>query len=273
MILYRGYDFERDEKIAAEAAGFICTNSRMDIQKGDWVLGRYSVLPYFSEQERDIRKAGAVLANTHAQHQYIADMRNWYADLEGLTPKTWFRLQDVPKDEAPYFVKGATNSKKFLWDTLAYAPDWESAGNIYSALQNDGLIGEQDLYVRKFVPLHTYMRGIRGLPITKEFRFFTLYGEVVSAAYYWSSHAEDVIAQEGSLPSANEVPNEFVSEVLRRIGDNANAVVVDFAQTADGRWIVIELNDLMMSGLSENKPEVLYPNMMRVLKAREVSSK
>lgn len=37
--------------------------------------------------------------------------------------------------------------------------------------------------------------------------------------------------------------------------------MIDVAQTESGDWIVIELNDGQMSGLSENNPEILYKNL------------
>jgi hypothetical protein len=36
---------------------------------------------------------------------------------------------------------------------------------------------------------------------------------------------------------------------------------MDIAKTQSGEWIVIELNDGQMSGLSENDPNVLYKNL------------
>ena len=41
---------------------------------------------------------------------------------------------------------------------------------------------------------------------------------------------------------------------------------IDVAQTESGEWIVVELNDGQMSGLSENNPEVLYKNLTTVLR-------
>jgi hypothetical protein len=272
VILYRGTEFEKEEMEPAKQAGFICTNSRMDIRAGDLVIGRYSVLPYYLEQARDIKSVGARLINSFAQHQYIADMKNWYEDLSEFTPKTWMRLQDAPREEAPFVLKGATNSKKFLWDELMFAKDWQAAGVIYNRLMNDGLIGEQDIYVRKYVPLKTYLTSFHGLPITKEFRFFVCRGEVVSRGFYWSSHIDEVVAAVGVLPDPTEVPETLVQEVIARIGDQAEFVVVDFAQMATGDWLVVELNDAQMSGLSENAPEVLYPNLMRALRDHVVAT-
>jgi hypothetical protein len=53
--------------------------------------------------------------------------------------------------------------------------------------------------------------------------------------------------------------------VIDRVGDRANFYAVDVAQTVAGDWIVIELNDGQMSGLSENDPEILYCNLLETV--------
>jgi hypothetical protein len=56
---------------------------------------------------------------------------------------------------------------------------------------------------------------------------------------------------------------DLVNKVLQTTKDNCNFVVVDVALTESGRWMVVELNDGQMSGLSENDPKVLYANLAR----------
>ena len=68
VILYRGKEFEDEELEAARAAGFFCTNSRMDIRPGDVCIPRYSALPFYEEQERDIHRVGALRLNTQRGH-------------------------------------------------------------------------------------------------------------------------------------------------------------------------------------------------------------
>ena len=65
--------------------------------------------------------------------------------------------------------------------------------------------------------------------------------------------------------TAKEVSKEFLNKIIEIIGDNINFYALDVAQTEDGNWIVIELNDGQMSGLSENNPEILYKKLREVL--------
>jgi hypothetical protein len=57
------------------------------------------------------------------------------------------------------------------------------------------------------------------------------------------------------------VPQEFIQKVIDRVKDKVNFFVMDIAKTQSGDWIVVELNDGQMSGLSENDPNVLYKNL------------
>jgi len=239
---------------------------RSQIPENSLVIARYSALPYYLELEEDLKANGSELINTYYQHRWIADLREWYQELEGLTPKTWFTLAEPPEHEAPFVLKGATNSRKFNWDTHMFAKTKMDAGSVYSRLSQDSMIMEQDIYVRKYVPLKRLFTGLHDLPISEEYRFFVLDGEVVSSGFYWSSHIDD-LKDIGIIPDPRNVPEAFLNEVVRRIGFNARFVVIDIARTEAGDWTVIELNDGTMSGLSENSPETLYSNLRKRLNA------
>jgi hypothetical protein len=266
VILYRGREFEDNELAAAQAAGFYCTDSRMTIRTGDLIVPRYSALPFYREQERDVRSVGAKLINTFAEHSYIADIGQWYPDLKDHTPQTWSSIIEIPnKETGPFVVKGETNSKKFLFNTHFYSPDRARLRDVISRLLDDTLISQQKLYIRKFEPLKTYMYGLNNLPITKEYRYFIAYGQILSVGYYWSSHVDDLRDSDCNMDEIlnGGAPCEFMEAVIPKI--QAPAVTVDVAQKSDGSWTVIEINDLSMSGLSENDPHVMYKNLYDVI--------
>ena len=48
--------------------------------------------------------------------------------------------------------------------------------------------------------------------------------------------------------------------------EQTNFFVMDIARTAEGKWIIIELNDGQQSGLSNVDPEELYSNLAKALK-------
>lgn len=231
---------------------------RSEIPSGSLVIGRYSVLPYYAELEADLNFHRSGLINTYRAHRWIADMREWYEDFQEITPKTWFRLEDVPSTEGPFVLKGATNSKKFSWNTHMFAKDKQEAIQVYGRLSNDGLIGDQDIYIRKYVPLNKLGEGLNGLPISEEYRFFFLYGKPIAGGFYWLSHLDDLPPLVTSRLSCENVPKAFLERISTCLGTNAAFVVVDVARTAEGGWIVVEINDGQMSGPSCVDPEYLY---------------
>lgn len=263
IILYRDYDFSVDE-IAAARPYFDLTNTRMQIRERDIVIGRYSVLPFYREQARDIMIAGADLINSYEEHLYAADIRKWYPDLAKptpfsamLTPQTWMSSEELMDDKTyhgPYVVKGITNSKKHSWKTHMFAQTKTEAIEVMARLQEDTLIGQQPIVFRRFIPLKIYDIAVNGMPIGYEWRFFIAYGEVLCGAWYWSSY----IREDVEPPPATRVPAAFLGEVVRRIRDHINFVVVDVAETAEGEFMVVELNDGQMSGPSENNLGELY---------------
>jgi len=258
-ILYRLSPGLMDEaELTAAKKHFVTYKSRMSALGGDLVIGRYSVLPFYQELENDLGVVGAKLVNTYRQHRYVADLQNYVADLGDLTFRTWnFRDLHTLPDSMSFVLKGETNSKKGKWLTHMFAKDKRAAVEVFTNLQDDSLLAQQDIYVREYIPLKKLMEGIGGQPITLEFRFFILYGHVASSGYYWSSYVEEM----GKVPSPSLVPQEFLQKAIDRVKDNVPFFVMDVAQTESGDWLVVELNDGQMSDLSENDPNILYRNM------------
>lgn len=264
VILYRGNDFEKDELEAANWF-FTCTNRRPEIAKGDLVVGRYSVLPFYAEQAKDIDYVGGRLINSYAQHQYIADLGNYILDLNELTPRTWRNIEDIP-EKGPFVLKGETNSRKSHWLRDMYAENKLEAIAIHNRLVDDSLLSQQKIYIRQYVPLVKYMDGVNGMPVTKEFRFFVACGVVLCGAFYWQNYVDDL----PEIPKPGEVPLDFLYDVIARVGNQSNFYTIDVAQTQSGEWIVIELNDGQMAGLSCNDPFVLYEALHKVLVTRGI---
>lgn len=260
LILYRGTDFEREEREAASHF-FSCTNRRPDIHKGDLVVGRYSLWPFYADQVADIDYVGARVINTYNQHLYVADLGNYVMDLGKLTPRTWRDLTDLP-DEGPFVLKGETNSRKSNWKRDMFAKNKSEAIMVANRLADDSLIGHQKIYIRQYIPLVKYMDGVNGMPVTKEFRFFVAFGHLLSGGYYWQNYIDDI----GGVPSADEVPRDFLQEVIEAVGNQSNFYTIDVAQTETGEWIVIELNEGQQAGLSCNDPYKMYENLSRAIK-------
>lgn len=260
VIYFRGSLAEQEELDAA-AKYFRVVQQRTHARKGDLVIPRYSALPWNKELCDDLAEIGAQPINTYRQHCYVADLRNWYYDLSEFTPRTWFALDQIPRDGGPFVIKGATNSKKHLWSTHCFAQDWQTAKDVYLRLAEDTTIGVQPIYIRQYVPLHNLAQGLNGLPISKEFRFFVLDEQIVASGFYWSSHVDEI---ETSL-DAKEVPLDLLYRIIDKVKDKIRFWVMDVAQTETGEWILIELNDGQQSGLSCIEPSSLYQGLSKAL--------
>lgn len=272
VILFRGRGPAVEAELAAAQKYFNVVDHRAAVPTDSLCIGRYSVLPFYRELELDLAEHDSRLINSTLQHQYIADLQNWYQDLSENTPETWFRIEDIPENEqGPFVLKGETNSKKELWSTHFYAKDRAALMDVLHKLHNDSLIGSQRIYVRKFERFQTICTDdISGQPITHEYRTFVANGKILSSAYYWQSHSDYLV--ESSLISKDAIQDPlglypdlggFVEARISEIGDNATAYAIDVALHEDGRWRVVELNDLQMSGLSCNDPEAFYSALQK----------
>jgi len=261
-ILFR---LDRDTDDEARVAESIWKNRvykyRSSLPYGVLVVGRYSVLPFYKELEDELASRGSQLINRYYEHRFIADME-WVVPLDGLTPRTWFDTgwANAPDTEHGWVVKGRTNSRKFQWNTHMYAPDRDALKTVIHRLYDDPMLSDQGLVIREYVPLKEFEEGINGMPVTNEWRCFFLYGELLSAGYYWSQ--AECAEEMGEIP---EPALDLASKAAKLISDSATFCVIDVAETAEGSWIVIEVNDGQMSGLSMNDPKVLYQNLWDAL--------
>jgi len=260
VIYLRNSLAEQDELLAAKKY-FEVVEQRTYIKPNSLVIPRYSALPFYKELEEDINYLGSKLINSFEMHNYVANIRNWYCDLIDNTPKTWFYLDEASDLEAPFVLKGSTNSRKHNWNTHMFATNKKKAIEVFCNLSSDSMIGTQDIIIRKYIPLKKLMEGFNGLPISEEYRFFALNGEVIAKSFYWSNVWDDLKEK----PDVNSVPNYFISTILEKIQNKINFVVFDIARTEKNNWVLIELNDGSMSGLSMIDPEEFYFNLKKEL--------
>jgi hypothetical protein len=262
IIWYR-LSIAEEEEIEIAKKYFKCVDSRVKIEKDDYVVCRYSALPYFPEQKYDLEDCiGAKLINSERQHYYVAHLGNWVSDLEEYTPKTWYNLQEIPDDElGPFILKGETNSRKAQFNTMMFAKDRQDASNVYWRLLNDPLLQDtkQNICIRKYESLIKLIDGVNGLAVSKEFRIFVAFGRPLCGGFYWSNYVDDLPEE----PSVSEVPLDWLYNIIKKIGNKINFYTIDVAQKQDGNWCVIELNDGTMSGTSCCNLDTLYKNLRK----------
>lgn len=226
---------------------------------GSLVVGRYSVLPYYEDLEYDLASHDSRLINSHAQHEWIAGFK-YYDALRDFTFPSWTEDEFYrSNDDGPFVVKGATNSRKHHWNTMMFAKDRREAVMVGIKLREDALIGYQPLIYRKYVPLVTYEVGLNGLPFTNEHRLFFLGERLVASGYYWTE-AEDV-----ESPKLTDEGMEFARSIAKIAARHVNFFVLDVGEKQEGGWVLIEVNDGQMSGLSMIEPREFYKNLADAL--------
>jgi len=256
-ILYRksvGQEGPDDEKeFQAASKYFQVKQYRSAIPENSTIIGRYSVLPYYKELEEELKNKGSSLINSFSQHNFIADITNYYEYVKEFTPKTHITWENL--ESGKWVVKGKTNSRKHQWNTHMFADGREQLMAVVRRLMDDTMIREQGLIVRDYVPLKKLGEGINGLPITCEWRCFFLEEQLVASDFYWASHPE---CYPGPLPAGGRKFAEMVSKIISK---HANFFVLDIALTEESSWILVEINDGQMSGLSCIEPEIFYKNL------------
>lgn len=266
IILFRNSMAEENElEICSKYFDVITSRSDKRLQKSHLVIGRYSVLPYYSELVDDIRPS--YLINSYQAHKYIANFE-YYNMLKDVTPESWDDTNFyLCEHKGPFIVKGRTNSKKMQWSRCMFAETKRDAMRIAGDLIEDQHIGSQGIIYRKYIPLETYETGMNGLPFTNEWRLFFLGTKLLSYGYYWSIASDEskaIALRLGGISGGLD----FAHRVAHKIYDAnpaLNFYVMDIARTTDNKWIMIELNDGQMSGLGENDPNVLYENLYKNL--------
>lgn len=260
-VVYFRASLADSEEFDAAREHFRVVTQRTHVRAGELAIPRYSALPFNNELCCDLVELGATPINTYRQHCYVADLRNWYYDLGDITPRTWFALDEIPRNGGPFVLKGATNSRKHLWSTHMFAQDWNAARDVYLRLAEDTTIGAQPIYIRQYVPLKCLATGLNQLPITEEYRFFVLDGQIVGSGFYWNVYADEL----DRVYTSEAVPRNFLQRVIDLVAPQIRFWVCDIATTADDRWIVVELNDGQQSGLTGIEPKSFYSELRRIL--------
>jgi hypothetical protein len=219
------------------------------------VIPRYSCLPYYRELEKDLRNLKCTMINSYEQHQWIANF-DYYEELKKYTFQTWTDHDFYQAPEGQYVVKGRTNSRKNAWKKLMFAENKIQALNIAAELMQDSLIATQGIIYRKYEKLKTLEIGSGDQPFVNEWRFFVYRDSILSYGYYWSCGEECL-----KTAKLDSKAMDLVGEIIDISKNYVNFYVIDIAQKENGDWVMVELNDGSMSGLSENDPEKLYNNL------------
>jgi len=255
IILFRRGNEEENEFNVAEKYFHVIENRTLCMN--NMVICRYSALPFYAELEQDLKYRNCSMVNTFKQHRWIADFE-YYEAVKEYTPESWNEYEfETCQYDGPFVIKGKTNSRKWDWKRSMFAPDKKTARHMGNELLTDSMIGEQGVVFRKYIPLKELEIGINQLPFSNEWRFFYYKTTRLCYGYYWS------VALDETKEKANidETALSFADKIAETVSSHVNFFVLDIAEKQDGGWILIEINDGQMSGLSEIPSDCLYKEL------------
>lgn len=206
---------------------------------------------------------GIRLVNSPEQHQCGSELPEWYPCISDLTPRSaWFDSPPDPEVVAevigwPVFVKGARQTSRHD-PAKAVARNAAEYKQLIERYCSDAILSWQQCVIRELVQLRPVSaeQSFKIQP-SFEFRTFWLRKQLVGAGPYWSQFASY------SWSSAERDACLAVAEAAAERVD-CPFLVVDMAQTVDGRWIVIECNDAQESGYAGVSPFSLWNEILRL---------
>lgn len=228
-----------------------------DSPEGLPAVARVGAFDDYSKFFAQCFEVGINLVHTPEDHARCSTLPDWYPLISEDTPRSrWYKelpsFSDIESDfTLPVFVKGArqTSKHKAAASIIRSRDDFEAASAIY---RTDLILHWQDFVCRELIPLRSVSGGSEGkIPASYEFRTFWWRGELVGAGRYWF---------EADAYNWTDSEREDALRVARRAVAALNCafLVVDLAQTEDGRWIVIECNDGMESGYASASPFAVW---------------
>lgn len=194
------------------------------------------------------RARGVTFVNDPGRARLADDLSLWYPLLADLTPRSVvFDELPGPGDLGsaigyPVFLKGVRQTSRHD-ASLAVVRSPAEYARVRERWNADPILASQRIAARE----HVTLRIVRGaetttdLPRAFEFRTFWWNGSLVGAGPYWTDA--------GTYTWTNTERNDALAvagEAARRLG--VAMLCVDVAQCADGRWIIIEVNDGQRSG-------------------------
>lgn len=224
-------------------------------------LLRIGAVADYAEWFQRCSDQGIELVQTPQQHDLCSLLPQWYPLIEQHTPRSrWFaelpRYQDVEAlFDYPVFVKGSRQTSKHQ-AALSIVRSRADLERVINAFASDRILHWQDFVCREYVALRS-VKGGAGPEISPSFEFRTFWwrGTCVGAGRYWT---------QASPYDWNAIEKAEALVVGKSAADALDCpfVVIDLAQTCDGKWIVIECNAAMESGYAGASPFAIWQEIL-----------
>jgi hypothetical protein len=209
-----------------------------------------------------IEAAGLPVPATRFVRLSDEDVRDLYSLFDGETPACFERVVRDVREAAegfgvPFFLRTDFTSGKHEWSDTCYVADMARVGHHVAALAEFSVIADMfggmpfDVFVvRELLKTSPAFHAFRGMPITREFRFFVRNGTIEHWQPYWPPAAFD--GHEPAEPywrSRLEQMSEMSGptfETLTDLTKQASAAVpgfwsVDWLHTIDRGWVLTDM--------------------------------
>ena len=246
------FDFERH---------FSCRHPYQIDGEQQCILRKGSVEDYAAEYAMQ-KERGLRLVNSPDEQARASLLEHWYPLIQSMTPRTMIFdcLPDAEVIEAnfewPIFLKGSRQTSKHNPD-LAVIRDRQHYQRAVPRYQHDPILHWQKPVVREFVPLAQVPGAMAGkIQPSLEFRSFWWRGVCVGVGPYWY---QAPVYQAEDLAAGIKIARAAAEAV------NVSFLVIDFAKTAAGDWLVIECNDAQESGYAGIDPIGLWRRILSLI--------
>lgn len=227
--------------------------------EGTPALLRLGARPDYARDFAEYAQWGLRLVNTPEEYRRASELDVWYPQIAQYTPRTRV-FDELPGADLievqfgwPVFVKGSRQTSRHD-PALSVIRSRAQYAELQQRYRSDPILRWQKPAVREFVALQPVPGSVPGkVPASLEFRSFWWNGHCVGVGCYWYQVARYAAADlDDGLAMAERVAACLAVPFL----------VVDFARTADGRWIVIECNDAQESGYAAIAPQLLWRQVL-----------
>lgn len=207
----------------------------------------------------DKLRMGLRLVNSPAEHTLASELESWYPLIQEITPRSHVFESLPPAEDIersfdwPIFLKGSRQTSKHNPE-LSIIESRAQYERVAEQYRRDAILHWQKPVVRELIPLAPVEGTVPGkIRPSVEYRSFWWYGECVGWGRYWYQVAPYESADaEAGLAVARQATARLQVPFL----------VVDFAKTQDGRWMVIECNDAQESGYAGVSPQELWRQIL-----------
>ena len=249
------YDFRFED--------FFATRHPVHLHSPVRAVARMGAATDYDRRYDDLRAQGIELVHSPPEYRRTSLLPEWYPLIQDLTPRSAWWLDRPPslaeitdRFRWPVFVKGVrqTSRHQRSLSILEGPADFERAMELWQA---DPILWWQGVVVREYVPLRAVgVNSNVAIPQSFEFRTFWWKKRCVGAGRYWTAADYRMTAAEEREALA------VAGEAARRV--DVTFPVIDIAQSADGRWVVIEFNDGQDSGHAGVAPMPLWRRVLQI---------